>query len=50
MDMVPRFELRTGDIGYIISRHQNFQRGEGGIPLHILPVRVVIIAGFEEVK
>ena len=30
MDMIPRAELRTGDVGYIISGHQRLARGEGG--------------------
>ena len=51
MDMIPRAELRTGDVGYIISGHQDLARGEGGDTItHIARPCEKAIAGFEEVK
>ena len=40
MDMVPRNELRTGDVGYIISGIKTSKEVKVGDTITILPVRV----------
>ena len=40
MDMIPRAELRTGDVGYIISGIKTSREVKVGIPSLTLPVRV----------
>lgn len=41
MDMIPRAELRTGDVGYIISGIKTSREVKvGGIPSLTSPVRV----------
>lgn len=40
MDMIPRAELRTGDVGYIISGIKTSREVKVGIPSLTSPVRV----------
>ena len=51
MDMVPRKELRTGDVGYIISGIKTSKEVKVGDTItHVLNPCNKAIAGFEEVK
>ena len=51
MDMVPRNELRTGDVGYIISGIKTSKEVKVGDTItHIARPCDMAIAGFEEVK
>src|SRR5574344_450195 len=51
MDMVPRKELRTGDVGYIISGIKTSKEVKVGDTItHVLKPCNKAIAGFEEVK
>ena len=51
MEMVPRKELRTGDVGYIISGIKTSKEGKVGDTItHVARPCDKAIAGFEEVK
>lgn len=51
MDMIPRAELRTGDVGYIISGIKTSREVKVGDTItHIARPCEKAIAGFEEVK
>ena len=51
MDMIPRKELRTGDVGYIISGIKTSREVKVGDTItHIARPCAAAIEGFEEVK
>ena len=51
MDMIPRKELRTGDVGYIISGIKNSKEVKVGDTItHVQPACDKAIEGFQEVK